>query len=460
MREVLSPLLLLQRFYVPIVLLLLVWATWRTVVRKDMAVGLALYFGLVIVVDGFLNTGIHIPGLDKGSIRYSEVCGVVLLFLRPAAVPAGGLRRAIGWLVVIYFGLLLLSVFRSADVMKAAFEFRTLIVPQVLALSIASRGFASAADYQRFLRGVAALVLLIAIWDLWDIFFDTALLHSDMLFDSEYSTNHNQGRYGSIFLNPNFLGAFAVLMFPIVFVAAANESTLRFRLLLWGALLALVFCLVETQSRAPMLAFAVMVPLLVFGPCGGISRGRRLGFLVAFALVFTLFMPGFIEHAIQRFEDPSLGVETGTVEARSRQSVWVYAARIVADHPLAGVGFGEPQFVSTMDAYGFRERYGQQSLDNPHNSYLQMSVYAGIPALAAFALANLILLARASRFAVTSGESSATPLIFGTGVGVTAFLAAIYPDMHMFTRSVAPVYWGLFGLLLAMTTRNEPVKRK
>jgi hypothetical protein len=85
--DYLTPLLQFQRFFLPGLLALLVWATWRMRWRKDLAVGLALYLGLVIIVDGFMNTGIYLPGLEKGSIRYSEVCAAFLLFTRPPASP-------------------------------------------------------------------------------------------------------------------------------------------------------------------------------------------------------------------------------------------------------------------------------------------------------------------------------------------------------------------------------------
>ena len=37
-------------------------------------------------------------------------------------------------------------------------------------------------------------------------------------------------------------------------------------------------------------------------------------------------------------------------------------------------------------------------------------------------------------------------------VWLAGFLAVIYPDMHMFTQTVAPVYWVFFGLLLPLAT--------
>jgi len=138
-----TPLLQLQRFFLPSLIALFLWAVWRTVWKKDLAVGLGLYLGLVIIVDGFLNTGIFLPGLEKGSIRYSEVCAAFLLFGRPSASPRRSPYGAVCFFVSLYFLLLLFSTFRSDPVMAGVSDFRMRIVPQVIAFVLAMRGVRS-----------------------------------------------------------------------------------------------------------------------------------------------------------------------------------------------------------------------------------------------------------------------------------------------------------------------------
>jgi O-antigen ligase len=444
-----TPLLQLQRFFLPSLIALFLWAVWRTVWKKDLAVGLGLYLGLVIIVDGFLNTGIFLPGLEKGSIRYSEVCAAFLLFGRPSASPRRSPYGAVCFFVSLYFLLLLFSTFRSDPVMAGVSDFRMRIVPQVIAFVLAMRGVRSSKDLNRFILCLTALSVAIALFVFWDVFFDRWLIPSEMLSKPEYWLNRKNGRFGSFFLNPNYLGAFVVLIFPAVFVWTLRE---RGRLKLAGGfgLLALIFSLVETQSRAPLLAFGLVLVLLLIGPAGEISRTRRVGIFVTFVLVFALFMPGFFEHASERFD--TVDQEMTTDSARTRQTIWTYAGRAIADNPLMGIGFGETQFVNVIrDVYGFERTYGEGSLDNPHNSYLQMTVYAGVPALLAFLLANLLLLFRAVR-SLFGDLADRQTLIFGLAVGILGFLIACYPDMHMFTQTLAPVYWVVFGLLLSLTT--------
>ena len=455
MRDYLFPLLQLQRFFIPVLLAALCWAIWRTAVKKDLAVGLALYLSLVVIVDGFYNTGIYLPGMEKGSIRYSELCAAFLLFCRRPAVARHAPYASMCILVGIYFVLMALSVLRSDPLLPAISEFRQVIVPQILAFLVAIRLLETPEEHRRFFLCLTPLVLLVGVFDFWDIFFDRWVLYSDVLNNAIYWNNRKQGRYGSVFLNPNYLGAFVVLVFPALFGYFLDKQRLALRMLCGASLLALAFCLIETQSRGPLLAVAVASVLLVIGPVTGVSRMRRFGMFALFVAVLTLFMPGFYEHSIQRFG----AVENELSEDKpSRETTWSYTSRLIAEQPLLGIGFGEAGFVSAMRATDFHDRFEHDSLDNPHNSYLQVAVYAGIPALAAFILANLTLLAHALRVLMGSANESSGRAGLGLTVGIIGFLVSIYTDPQLFTSTVAPVYWVFAGLLLSVVSNVAPAR--
>src|SRR5689334_21995045 len=106
MRTLLEPLLFFQRFIIPALLILLVWSAWRVMFKKDLAVGIGVYAALVVVVDGFYNTGIFLPGVAQGSIRYSEVCALFLFAARPPAPQSSPYRRGVMLLFGLYFALL------------------------------------------------------------------------------------------------------------------------------------------------------------------------------------------------------------------------------------------------------------------------------------------------------------------------------------------------------------------
>src|SRR5699024_9085294 len=136
-------------------------------------------------------------------------------------------------------------------------------------------------------------------------------------------------------------------------------------------------------------------------------------------------MPGFFTHAMERF---------GTIEAEkdadevSRASMWIYTRGIIRENPMLGIGFGEKQFIAAMNETDFKRRFGRETLDNPHNSYLQSAAYAGIPCIAAFILANVLMLLRAARIAWNGQKSAHPPTeIFGLAVAVFGMLLSMYP---------------------------------
>ncbi len=450
MRGLLTPLLQFQRFFIPVVVLLALWAMWRTLVKKDFAVGLVLYLSLVVVVDGFMNTGIYIPGLSFGSIRYSEAFALLLFAVRPKTEPHQPPHKAVLTLIVLYFLLMFIAVLRVTPVLDAVLEFRTKIIPQIVALTLAIRGLRSAEDHKRFFLALTPLLIFMGLFVFFDLFFDRMILKSDMLDKAIYLTNRNHNRFGSFLLNPNYLGGFLVLVFPAMFVYTINETQTWKRVCAWTALLMMVFSLVQTQSRGAMLAFGVAVLFLVVGPCGGVSRKRRIGLLALCCTMFLVFMPGFIDHALQRFDH----METETREGRSRETTWQYALRMIGNHPLDGIGFGETQFTKEMVAYGFESEYGVKALDAPHNSYLQVAVYIGIPGLLCFLLGNMLVLKRAAGISLKSEGHPDTGTIFGLAVGILGFLASIFTDLQLFTPNVGPAYWIFFALLLSLATKK------
>ena len=80
----------------------------------------------------------------------------------------------------------------------------------MVALAISVRGFRSAADYRRFILHLTAVVLFIGAFNFWkssSILLDPSQRLVEQL---KYYMNRQEGRFGSVFLNPNMMGAFAV----------------------------------------------------------------------------------------------------------------------------------------------------------------------------------------------------------------------------------------------------------
>ena len=160
---------------------------------------------LVVIVDAYLNTGIYLPGLEKGSIRYSEVCALLLYFNTTPSPSAVKMPRAVYWLVSLYFVMLFASTLHSDSLVASLLEFRQIIFPQIVAVLVAKRGLDSPQAYRRFFLCISALAVIVGVFVFWDLFFDRVFLHSDTLNKGIYWHNRKLNRFGSFFLNPNYL---------------------------------------------------------------------------------------------------------------------------------------------------------------------------------------------------------------------------------------------------------------
>ena len=440
---------LLQPFLIPALICLLLWAIWKTFVKRDGAIGLALYIGVIVIVDAYLNTALYLPGFEKGSIRFSEICAIFLLTLPTSDSNAWSFRRPLNWMVGFYFLMLFASALRTAPLHDSMMEFRRIILPQIVAFIVAQRHLASVESLKRFHRALTAVVLVFAVFTFWDLFLDRVFLHSDMLGNPVYYHNRGQNRFGSFFMNPNFLAGFVVLVFPAMFVWTLNEGT---RLRWWYGLAglgSLVFSLVESQARGPLLAFGGIVVLLILGPVHAMSRSRRLGFAFVIVLAFLIAMPGAFSRAVERFDTIDKETEGS---ARSRETTWRYALMMIRDNPMAGLGFGEKRFMKAMIDYGYSYEFGleTESLDAPHNSYLQAAVYAGAPAVLSLLAASVFLAIAALRKSVRHKNKEIASTLFGLAIGILGFLGCVGTDLQLFAMAVAPIYWIFLGLLLSI----------
>jgi len=440
----------LQILFIPALLILLAWGVYRTVLRKDRAIGLALYMGLVIIVDNFMNTGIYLPVFESGSIRYSEICAFFLIFNDRSRKQIGENRQ-----MMIFFSLysilLVLSCFTSLSIGDGITDLRRIVFPQLIAFWVSYKGFRNEEDYNKFLFYFTILIIIISLFTFWDLFFDRWLLKSDMLYKPEYWMNRQHGRYGSYFLNPNYMGAFSVLVSFAILVSVTLEKVTWKKIFRFVGLLALIFAFVETQSRGPILSFIVGLVFFLMIPSQKYRFTTKIASIGALVVVLLLFMPGFIEHALDRFI--SIEKETSGNQV-SRYSVWSYTIKLIGNNPLIGIGIGEKNYLIYMEKYGFVDVFGQRSLDNPHNSYLQLAVYAGIPAVLVFILVNWQLFKRGLKAIIKHKESGHPVLLVGFLAGLAAFLASLVTDMYLFTQ-VAVVYWTFFGLAFSMVNTLE-----
>jgi putative inorganic carbon (hco3(-)) transporter len=158
------------------------------------------------------------------------------------------------------------------------------------------------------------------------------------------------------------------IVLPMCLFLLANEVKIRQKIV-WGIfLLFLILAIVATQSRGGTLAL-VAVGLFYW------AKSNRKGMMAAAAVagvivVFALAPPAYFErmHDVANTEEGS---------AQGRIQAWGAAMRMVADHPIFGVGAGHFGV-----AYGTKYQHGPGGpWHNAHSIYFQILGELGIPGI-------------------------------------------------------------------------------
>ncbi len=223
---------------------------------------------------------------------------------------------------------------------------------------------------------------------------------------------------------------------PFCFFLLIESKSMIKKLFFVGALGVLLFAVISTQSRGALLGLVCM------GAYYWIKSERKvLGLVVAFlTVVFVLAVapPQFFE----RMESmTATDEEEMEGSALGRVLAWKASLRMVADHPLFGVGVGH--FPVKYGAEYRPEGYGKMPWQTAHSSYFLILGELGIPGiifLVSLIATNLIASERLLRHSgpITSERQktardlvialSASQVSFAVG---GAFLSATYYP-HLF----------------------------
>ena len=192
-----------------------------------------------------------------------------------------------------------------------------------------------------------------------------------------YGRNGRAGRAVGSFGQPNELGAFLAMF--TAFTAAQLPAARRWlaRLTLSAAVVAGCLGVVMTVSRGALMALVAALLLVAL-------RSSRLLSLVLLLVLVTspLWVPDYLKERVlgTRVESENSDEVSLEASARLRVDTWRAILRVVADHPLDGVGF--LGLGSVLPETG--EALGIEVKDTAHNTYLRFLGEMGLLGLLLF----------------------------------------------------------------------------
>lgn len=245
-----------------------------------------------------------------------------------------------------------------------------------------------------------------------------------------------RGRVVSSFGNPNVLGEFLILIFPItlglmVSAKKANESFFLFV----SALLS-CWCLVFTWSRGAWIGCIIATALFLcvsskyFFTAGILS----LPVIGVFALLRSDFM---IIQRLTNFADSSTSY---------RLNIWRGVLRMLKDVGLFGIGIGESAFGRVYPIYA---PTGVEAAPHSHNLYLQITVEMGVVALIFFLIFVFMFAQFSFSFCKNALNRSNKQICIGIFSGILALLIQGMTDYVWYNYRIFLLFWIIVGLGVA-----------
>jgi hypothetical protein len=247
------------------------------------------------------------------------------------------------------------------------------------------------------------------------------------------------GRLAGLISSPNGTAAAVIIATAVAVAVAILAPDRRARAIGAIGVVPLLLTLYLTYSRAALLGLFVTAVIITW------RSWRRAGVaLIVLGVVGgAILLPRYLESRYSVTGEGSHPIAGGLLVASDEQrlTAWAAAARMWADSPITGHGFG---------SYGeLGPTYGDPVLNSPHNEWLRLfaeeGLVVGMLGLT-FAASVLVALAR------TRGWMGAATLAAASGY----FLAASFNNPFLFLQVGVPAYVTI-GTGLAWSRRRSGV---
>ena len=296
-------------------------------------------------------------------------------------------------------------------------------------------------------RGVNLIVVTTAFISLVGII-EGGVINASWVDMSKFA--HIGERISSFLGNPNMLGVYLVIVFPLALSRILTiNGKFRKALALISSILILV-CTVMTWSRGAWLGIIVSVIVFML-----VCNVKNIWFILAGACsipLWAIILPqSIIDHflSILTMSDSSI-----TYRLNTWRGVW----NMICDHLLSGIGVGEYAFREVYPAYAVS---GTETVMHSHNIFLQIALELGIFGLIVFALILISYMQKTLRCVGHKNNDSKSRITVSAGfAGIVGACVAGITDHIWYNYRVFIIFWIVFALTMAFVRIDERERLK
>lgn len=271
---------------------------------------------------------------------------------------------------------------------------------------------------------------------------------------SSSSSLHSTGLFG----DHQLFGSFLMLLLPIAGVMAITERNPNRQLAAQVATVCAVTCLLLSQARSAWLGAAAS--LIVLGVLAGLTASHRRhtaprrhevvlpALLIVAAAGFFLLLWPQTGQIVARVSTLTNVEQQATVQIREK--TWSEARRMLAAHPLTGIGLGQypvQQRQFTREGLPLSQIGGSASLqEQAHNFYLQTAAELGIPGLLLFLSVLVAFWVQGARRVRQMDQGVRRSLLIGALAASVGFAVDAFASPSYQLGQVSMFVWLILGL--------------
>lgn len=253
------------------------------------------------------------------------------------------------------------------------------------------------------------------------------------------------GRVGSLFENPNMLGAYLVIVFPFVLAQMIVSKKKRSKMLYLFCVLSVLVCTVMTWTRGAWLGIIISAVVFVI-----VYDLRTVWILAAGAASAPLWLQLIPDNIAKRFLSI---IEMSDSSVIYRFNTWRGVLNMISDNLFGGIGVGEDAFRAVFPIYSVA---GTETVMHSHSLFLEILVEFGIVGALIFTVIMIMYVQKCFvGIKIRSRESKSRVMIAAGLSGICGALVMGMTDHIWYNYRVFLVFWAVAGLTMALVRINE-----
>lgn len=296
-------------------------------------------------------------------------------------------------------------------------------------------------------RGISLIVISTSIVAILGIFEDGVVSSSwvDMSVFSDIG-----GRISSFLGNPNMLGVYLVIVFPLIMAQTVSAERKFHKICYAICALAVFVCTVMTWSRGAWLGIILATLLFLV-----MYNFKNIWIIVAGIVSLPIWVMLLPESIIRRFLSILAMSDSSVIY---RFNTWRGVLYMIWDHIFTGIGVGESAFKKMYALYAIP---GTETVMHSHNLFLQIALEIGIVGLIIFMIIMLMFIQKTlGGISIRKHDSKSRIMILAGFSGIMGSLVMGLVDYIWYNYRVFLIFWAVISLCVAMIRINDNEKAK